>query len=404
MGTVPSPIQQRAFLRLDHADGWNSLGFGAVRMDDSIWGWAQTAHLPGEAVLADVTLDGRPISGYAGLWDREDASLLWFNRAVGPIDSQEWRLVEVFLAHYRYPDLMCSPCLAEIPYGFEAAATMRLDCDEDVASAHPLWETYSAFGLPLSLAVHTVLLEDRRHHELLKQVAQGGGAVLSHSATHLPEWGGSYGSAYREAVTSATKLADVIGTPVRYAVSPFHQTPPFARVALADAGYSGCIGGIVQNDPDFVMARGGPPPGSPASFVGHSQQCMLHGDQTPREGDPLAIFKEAFDIARRGRALFGYLDHPFSERYQYGWVDEASRLQIHRGCIEYLRSHKGLLFVNENDAMDFLRFRVATSIRETAEGFTVMPSTHPSSSLPLAVEFGGRIEQVEESGWQSWRP
>jgi peptidoglycan/xylan/chitin deacetylase (PgdA/CDA1 family) len=401
LGNFASPISKRAFRRFDYADEWNFLGFGAVRIDDSVWAWAQMVELPQEARLADVTFDGRAISGYAGLWDRQDASLLWFNRPVGPIDSQEWRLMEVFLSHYRYPDLPCSPSLAEIPYGFDAAATMRLDCDEDVDSARPLWEAYSALGLPVSLAVHTCLLEDRRHHALVDEVVHGGGAVLSHTATHLPDWGGSYEAAYREAKTSAAKLTQIIGTRVRYAVSPFHQTPPYARAALADAGYAGCIGGVIRNDPDFIMARGGPPPGSPADFIGHSQQCMLHGDPLPQGNDPLAVFKEAFDIARRGRAFFGYLDHPFSDRYQYGWPDEETRLEIHRQFTTYLFSQGGLLFVNENDAMDFLRFRAAASIHETDDGFTAMPSRTMYAPWPLAVEFGGRIAAVEEGGWQS---
>ncbi|MGO9121990.1 MAG: polysaccharide deacetylase [Desulfomonilaceae bacterium] len=402
LGEVASPIPERAFLRFDYADEWNVLGFGAVRADNSAWAWSQTVEVPEPARLADVICDGRTVSSYAGLWDYEAASLLWFNRPVGPIDSQEWRLIEVFISHYRYPDLSCSPCLSEIPYGFESAVTMRLDCDEDVESARPLWDFYSAKGLPFSLAVQTCLLDDHRHHGLLRDVAQRGGAVLSHTSTHMPNWGGSYDAAYIEANTSATKLAQVIDARVRYAVSPFHQTPAYARAALADAGYAGCIGGIIRNDPDFVMARGGTPPGGPEDFVGHSQQCMLHGDPLLQGNDPIAVFKEAFDIARRGRALFGYLDHPFSLRYQYGWPNEKTRLEMHRRFTSHLLSQDRVLFLNENDAMDFLRYRAAAMIYETGDGFTVVPSRSVLSPLTLAVEFGGRIVEAAEGGWQSW--
>ena len=401
LGEAAPPIAERAFLRFDYADEWNVLGFGAVRVDGSDWAWSQMVEAPDEARLADVTYDGQTISCYAGLWDCAGASLLWFNRPVGPIDSQEWRLMEVFISHYRYPDLPCSPCLAEIPYGFEAAVTMRLDCDEDIESTRPLWEVYSALGLPFSLAVHTRLLDNHHHHALLRQVVEGGGAVLSHTDTHLPEWGGSYEAAYYEAKKSAARLTDVTGAQVRYAVSPFHQTPSYARAALADAGYAGCIGGIIRNDPDFIMARGGTPPGGPEDFVGHSQQCMLHGDPLLQGNDPLAVFKEAFDIAHRGRALFGYLDHPFSLRYKYGWPDEETRLEMHRRFITYLLECESLLFVNENDAMDFLRCRAAASICETADGFAVAPSRLIVSPWPMAVEFGGRIEAVRENGWRS---
>ena len=403
LGDADLPIAERAFLRFDYADEWNVLGFGAVRADGSNWAWSQMVEAPHEARLADVTYDGETVSCYAGLWDCARASLLWFNRPVGPIDSQEWRLIEVFISHYRHPDLPCSPCLAEIPYGFEAAVTMRLDCDEDVESARPLWEFYSALGLPFSLAVHTRLLDDHRHHALPRQVVEGGGAVLSHTATHLPEWGGSYEAAYCEAKRSAARLAEVTGAQVRYAVSPFHQTPLYARAALADAGYAGCIGGIIRNDPDFIMARGGTPPGGPEDFVGHSQQCMLHGDPLLQGNDPIAVFKEAFDVARRGRALFGYLDHPFSPRYKYGWPDEETRLEMHRRFTTYLMGCERLLFINENEAMDFLRCRAAASIYEIGDGFAVAPSRLIVSPWPLAVEFGGRIDAVGENGWQSWK-
>ncbi len=402
LGDVDSPIPERAFLRFDYADEWNILGFGAVRADGSTWAWSQMVEVPHDARLADVTFDGQTISCYAGLWDCEGASLLWFNRPVGPIDSQEWRLIEVFISHYRYPDLPCCPCLAEIPYGFEAAVTMRLDCDEDIDSARPLWELYSTLDLPFSVAVHTCLLDNHHHHALLREVVEGGGAVLSHTATHLPKWGGSYETAYNEAKRSAAILAQVTGTQVRYAVSPFHQTPVYARLALADAGYAGCIGGIIQNDPDFIMARGGTPPGGPEDFVGHSQQCMLHGDTLLQGNDPIAVFKEAFDISRRGRALFGYLDHPFSRRYKYGWPDEKTRLEMHRRFTTHLLGRDRLLFVNENDAMDFLRCRAAASIYETDDGFALVPSRSVFSPWPLAVEFGGRIVAVGEGGWQSW--
>jgi hypothetical protein len=218
----------------------------------------------------------------------------------------------------------------------------------------------------------------------------------------MPNWGGSYHAAYIEATASAAKLAQIVGTRVRYAVSPFHQTPAYARAALVDAGYAGCIGGIIRDDPDFIMARGGTVPGGPEDFVGHSQQCMLHGDPLLEGDDPIAVFKEAFEIARRGRALFGYLDHPFSLRYQYGWPDEETRLEMHRRFTSHLLSHDRLLFLNENDAMDFLRYRAAASVSETDEGFIVVPSRSVLSPWTLAVEFGGRVVAAVEAGWQSW--
>lgn len=397
LGNVALPLPERAFLRFDFADEWNNLGYGAVRLDDSPWSLSCIVDLPDFMISAEVTLHGKPISAYAGLWDREDSAVLWFNRAVGPVDSQEWRLVEAFLSNHRYPDLPCSPSLREIPHGFDAAVTMRLDCDEDAESARPLWEMYRDLGVPFSLAIHTALLEDSRHHAIVRDVADSGGAVLSHSATHRAGWGGDYDSAFREAAVSADRLSRMAGTEVRYAVSPFHQTPAYARAALADAGYGGCIGGIVINDPDFLMARGGPPPGSPSGFVGHSQQCMLHGDCIARDDDPLKVFKEAFEIAVRGRTIFGYLDHPFSERYQYGWSDEQKRMDMHLSLIEHLRDRKGVLWADEGETLDYIRFRSETNIMDISGAFSVVLPPHGPSNRHIAVEYGGRIAKAEDA-------
>jgi hypothetical protein len=52
--------------------------------------------------------------------------------------------------------------------------------------------------------------------------------------------------------------------------------------------------------------------------------------------------------------------------------------------------------------MDFLRYRAAAMIYETGDGFTVVPSRSVLSPLTLAVEFGGRIFEAAEGGWQSW--
>lgn len=398
VGETASPISDRPFLRYDFTDEWNNLGFGAIRADGSIWAWSQVVQVQPDACIAEVKLGSVVISAYAGLWDSAAASLLWFNRSVGPVDSQEWRLVEVFLANYRHSRLPCHPVLLEVPYGYQAAVTMRLDCDEDVESARSLWETYREMGVPFSLAIHTAVLEDTRHHVLPRDVLTHAGAILSHTATHAPDWGGSYESAFQEATTSAAAIESVIGHSVRYAVSPFHQTPAYARAALGDAGYAGCIGGIIRNDPDFLMARAGVPPGSTEGFIGHSQQCMLHGDCMLAGVDPLVIFKQAFDLAFRSKTFFGYLDHPFSERYQYGWASEDQRVQIHRDFVAYIQHHENVLFANENDAMDFLGYRSRVSIFKRATQFNIEVPSEQTALWPLAVEYAGKSYALGRQG------
>jgi hypothetical protein len=281
--------------------------------------------------------------------------------------------MEIFLAHWRADVLPCQPVLQEIPFGHDAVITMRLDCDESIEAARPLWDAYREMNVPFSLAIHTKNLDDPTQHEILREMVEQGQCLLSHTATHAPNWGGSYDAAFQEAIESSTRLEKVTGQRVKYAVSPFHQSPPYALSALADAGYYGCIGGIIRNDPEFVLARGGELGGGPRGFIGHSQQYMLHGECMLAQGDPMAIFKAAFDRALETRTLFGYLDHPFSARYQYGWTDEVTRISMHQELVRHIRSNAQLpLFLSEDQAMNFLRDKAAWQVMEEGTGFKLI--------------------------------
>jgi hypothetical protein len=219
---------QRALERFDFSDEWNNLGFGAVRVDGSKWSLAMPVQSQHSCSIAEVCVNTSPMLAYSALEDREGSSVLWYNRQVGPIDSFEWRLVEMFISSWRYDELPCRPVIQEIPWAYDAAVTMRLDCDEDIASAMPLKYAYDTMGIPLSLAINTNNLDGYNHNALLMELVAQGGSILSHSATHAPNWGGNYEAALYEAQESACQLQGVTGTKVRYAVSPFHQTPKFA--------------------------------------------------------------------------------------------------------------------------------------------------------------------------------
>ena len=398
IANVASPIPRRSLQRFDFTDEWNNLGFGAIRADNSIWSVSQSVTVPEHSKVAGILISGTEVTAYAAMWDLPKSSLLWFNRSVGPVDSQEWRLIEVFVANHRSSELPCWPIISEVPYGYSAAVTMRLDCDEDVESARELWNTYQTLNISFSLALHSAVLSDSRHHQLPKEILTNGGAVLSHTATHAPDWGGSYEAAFNEGLISINSIKEATGHTVRYAVSPFHQTPIYARKALADAGYEGCIGGIIRNDPDFLMARAGIPPGSSKGFVGHSQQCMLHGDCMLEIGDPLKIFKQAFDYAEASQTLFGYLDHPFSERYQYGWLNEQQRIKMHEEFISYMQNSGNVLFCNENDAMDFIQYKTSICVTEENNNFHITNFSNRDTKWAVAVEYAGTLYKLTENG------
>src|SRR5262249_8858152 len=153
------------------------------------------------------------------LSESERGAALWFNRAVGPVDSFEWRVIETFLGDYRGGDLPCFPCLCEIPAGFSGAVNAPLDCDEAVASAQSLAKRYHERRVPLSLAVLTGQELAEPDVALMRKLLAQGGAVVSHSVRHAPQWGGSYEAASVEADESRAWLERRLpeSAPVRYA-------------------------------------------------------------------------------------------------------------------------------------------------------------------------------------------
>jgi hypothetical protein len=388
-------IWQRPLERFDFADEWNNMGYGAIRFDQSIWSLAMPLKSKASSELASLLVDKKDYFSYASIHNEDQYSVLWFNRYVGPIDSFEWRIVENFISHYREEILPCYPVVKEIPWGHDAAVTMRLDCDENVASAQSLFDAYKAMDIPFSLAIHTSSFDLERDHSILLDVLKHRGSILSHSSTHAPNWGGSYENAKKEAFDSKSLIEKLTGREIRYAVSPFHQTPSYALKALYDVGYDGCVGGIIRNDPDFLMARGGLLTNMNEGFVGHSQQVMLHGDCILEGDQPLKIYQQSFDYAYESQTLFGFLDHPFSDRYQYGWENETSRIKTHQDFIQYIKTKaKKPIFLSEEDALDFLKLKSKININQDNEGFYLKgpdAMSGTNQTLNFSVEYRNKI-------------
>jgi len=398
-----SPFRSRPFLRFDFANEWNNLGYGRIAADGGPWSISMAVEASQSTVLASAfTSANSEEMPFVTLFETETSSLLWWNRATGGVDSPEWVVVETFLAGWRHEVLPCVPVVSEIPCGFDGVVTMRLDCDEDIASARPLFELYRSRGLPFSVAVKTGQQEGDAHDALLKDIVNAGGAVLSHSVTHAPEWGGSEEACFLEARTSSDWLEERLpGVTIRYAVSPFHQNPSYVPPALRRAGLQGFVGGIIANDPEMLLARGGTIPGDSSGLITHSQQCMLHGDCLLSKGDPLAINKQAFDAARKAKSMFGYLDHPFSLRYEYGWGSEEKRLAMHTDFLNYIGNagkDQSTLWLNEVDALDWISAKMQLSLRKTERGFEVSEGTAFAleRNLEFQVSWRGRNIPLSE--------
>lgn len=391
-----SPLRCRRFLRFDFADEWNNLGYGRIGVGAGPWSIATLARGAATTVAA-VVIDGAAVGAAVTLCDRPQSAVLWFARPVAAVDGQDWAVVEAFISAHRAGELPCRPFLRGVPHGVAAAVTMRLDCDEDIASARPLFELYAARRRPLSLAVMTGQPEAPEHLALIADVRAAGGAVLSHSATHAVNWGGSAEAAEHEARLSKHWLESrVSGLTVRNAVSPFHQTPRYVPAALARAGLSGLACGSIAWDPEFLMARAGVPPFAPDSMVAHTQGCMLHGDCVPADGDPLAVYAEAFRLAVASGEVFGYLDHPFSARYCYGWRDEESRLGMHARLLDHFdaQAGDGLLFIDEDTCFDFISGRAAVAIEYAEESGSYAVSASHAAGLPLSIGYRSAVVSV----------
>ena len=109
------------------------------------------------------------------------------------------------------------------------------------------------------------------------------------------------------------------------------------------------------------------------------------------------MFKQAFDIAMAGQGLFGYLDHPFSPRYQYGWQSEQQRLEMHSKFLDYIESCGEVLFLSENEAMNWLRLKDSVSITsDDMENYTVDYSIQLEGKWQPMIEYKGEVMPLSQ--------
>jgi hypothetical protein len=387
-------VANRPLCRYDYEDEWNNLGYGLILCDGSPWALSSVVEC-GTASCFGFVEDQHcnKLSAYASVIDSPRGAALWINRPVGPIDSVEWCIVEEFFCSYRSDELVAYPSLSEIPLGYSGGVTMRLDCDQGISSARPLFELYSALGIPFSVAISTGIEMTSADFSLLEDIVSKGGAAVSHSVHHYPHWGGSYDVAVEEARNSREWLEGNLpaGRSAVYAVSPFHQNPRFAIKALADTGYKGFIGGSIRNDPEFLLGRAGWVPFINPPIVSHSQQCMLHGDCFRRYGNSIDTYVESLMLHTQARAIFGYLDHPFGPEYTYGWTSEEKRLRVHEQFISHMLSIHDLWWGSLVDCMDFLVRRGSAKLWIDEDGRVRFLCDHVGSSPTPSATWKGKI-------------
>lgn len=358
-------IGTRDFERYDFQDEWNNLGYGKIDRSASPWSVADP-NLTFEKfskVLATVKdKSGLSKCPFIGIEEDNNHATLAINRPVGIADGAEIWIQEDFLTNYKTEKYGSVPVLSEIPYGFKSGVTMRIDCDEHIASGQKLADLYEEMNVPFSLAIKTSLDFDQANKNTIFSVLDAGGSVVSHSHTHAPNWGGSREKAKWEAEVSRDRLQTILPKDYNYdyVVSPFHQNPQYAVQGLVDAGIKGFVGGIIKNDPEYLQARAGYV-STGEDIITHSQQCMLHGDCYHNAGNSIEIYKQSFKNHYNTNTFFGFLDHPFSD-YKYGWNDEEERLSVHKEFLEHIQSFDGIWFANLIDAMNFFMVKSNTKV------------------------------------------
>jgi hypothetical protein len=385
-------LRTRAFERFDFTNEWNNLGYGRIELDPaSPFGISEFIAPDSPAGSAAISHSGIP---YLTLFSDLDRAVLWVNRNVGPIDGFDWRVIEDFISDYRHASapslsaLPCLPVLSEIPRDYQGAVTMRIDCDERIASGRPLFELYRQHQVPFSMAIKTQQEIDADSTAVMKEVLAAGGSIVTHSHTHLPNWGGSEDAAEKEVSVSLDLLKKALPAhEIKYAVSPFHQNPPYAVKGIAKAGIEAFVGGIIHNDPEYFFARAGVVPYADG-IISHSQSCMLHGDCYHDAGNSLQIYFEAFQNALKTETFFGYLDHPFSN-YQYGWASEEERLGVHDEYLKHLKKEKNIWFASLTETLDFLWDRAHTSVELISGKVVAHAPAAPRSPKKMKIRFKG---------------
>lgn len=348
-------LKNRYFYRFDFTDEWNNLGYGAITRDDSIWSVSQSLSIVDAKAISFVYDEEKEISIFSSIKDFENSSVLYINREVGTIDGLDWCVVEDFFNIYKYDELPSLPLICDVPYGYEAVSSSRLDCDQSVINSKPLVELYKKYNINISLAISTGINILEEDISFLNDFYDNGGGILSHTINHYYYWGENYNVAYIEGHDSKKWIEENIINlkELKYAVSPFHSNKPYSLQALNDCGYEGFISGIIHNDPEFLISTSGEVPFVNSNMVSHSQQAMLHGDCYYRAKNSIEIYKNSFENHYTSKKIFGYLDHPFGD-YDYGWKNEKERLFVHEEFINYINSFDGVKWMTCTEILNFV--------------------------------------------------
>ena len=371
----------RPLVRYDFEDEWNNHNYGEIRTTQDFWSISQNVIIRDNLELAYIydTAINKKICSFIAFWENKN-QILWVNREASLIDSHEWRIIECFICNIGGKNFNALPLINEVPFGFDSCSTMRLDCDEDIKSSKNLDLFYNSKKIPLSFALVGSKL-DLKNLNFLKNL-KSPKHFLSHSFLHKEHWGGSEETCAEELCKNHELIKEEFGIELKFAVSPFHQSPSFLFKVLEQNKYKGFISGIINCYPEMMISRGGIID-QKNNLISHSQQCMLHGDCIAgNQTELIDNYKHSAKLSTYSRSIFGYLDHPFSDRYQYGWSSEKFRILCHSYLIDFLKKKRNL-FLSEEDALNFIYNKNNISIVKTKGKFLINKNSYEPLSYKV---------------------
>jgi len=383
-------IKERPLWRYDFDLEWNNNSFGNISNENIMLNLSHNCFLIEGINVAYIENSNNQNLNIPLISEFEINGniIIWINRNLSLVDLPEWKIIEEFISNGYFEKYPCVPYLSEYSSSENGLITMRLDCDEDIESARKIFEIYRYHDLPISLAITTNQIKDSKFiSSLPKEVNDYGGTILNHSHSHPINWGGSKDKIKEEIITSNNLIKKSFGISAEYAVSPFHHLTWNALEVLNELEFKGVIAGISSSHHEFLIMKGGSIHEN-LDILLHSQQCMIHGDCITKTRK-VDSYLNTFSLYSNLGFSTGYLDHPISERYDYGWVNIERQVKTHQKIIEYLFNKK-IKFIGQKELFQRFAAKEKIKIKTINQKDFYALEIKNENKICLSIKFGGK--------------
>ncbi|MAN34781.1 MAG: hypothetical protein CMF89_00030 [Candidatus Marinimicrobia bacterium] len=381
-------IKERPLWRYDFDVEWNNNFCGNISNENKILNLSHNCLLIKGKNVAFIKNSKNQYIPLISEFEINGNIIIWINRNLSLVDLPEWKIIEEFISNGYFKKYPCIPYLSEYSSSENGLITMRLDCDEDIESARKIFEIYKYHNLPISLAITTNQIKENQFiSSLPKEVNDYGGTILNHSHSHPINWGGSKDKIKEEIITSNNLIKKSFGITTEYAVSPFHHLTWEALEVLSELDFKGVIAGISSSHHEFLIIKGGLI-NEKLDILMHSQQCMIHGDCLTKTRK-IDSYLNTFSLYSNLGFSTGYLDHPISERYDYGWINFERQVKTHQQIIEYLLNKK-IKFIGQKELFQRFAAKEKIKIKIINQNDFYSLEIKNENNICLSIKFGGK--------------